>query len=121
MQKKGTSNVYAMKTLRKDVILEYDKVQSTHLEKEILKNLNHPFLVSLEYIFQTEHKIFFVLNFVRGGELFTHLAQEGYFSEEQAKFYAMQVAVALGHLHDNKIIYRDLKPENVMIAEDGYL
>lgn len=71
-----------MKTLRKDVILEYDKVQSTHLEKEILKNMNHPFLVSLEYIFQTEHKIFFVLNFVRGGELFTHLAQEGYFSEE---------------------------------------
>jgi len=110
-----------MKTLRKDVILEFDKVKSTHLEKEILKKLNHPFLVSLEYIFQTDYKIFFVLNFVRGGELFTHLANAGHFKEHQAKFYAAQVALALGHLHENQVIYRDLKPENVMIAEDGYL
>ena len=81
MSLKGTDKVFAMKTLRKDVILEFDKVKSTHLEKEILKKLNHPFLVSLEYIFQTDYKIFFVLNFVRGGELFTHLANAGHFKE----------------------------------------
>lgn len=79
VQKKNSDKVYAMKTLRKDVIMDYNKVQSTWLEKEVLKNVNHPFLVGLEYIFQNELRIFFVLNFVRGGELFTHLAKEGCF------------------------------------------
>lgn len=89
VEMKTTGSVYAMKSLRKDTILENQKVESMHLEKEILKKINHPFLVSLEFIFQTEHRIFFVLNFVRGGELFTHLAKEGWFAEEEAKFYAM--------------------------------
>jgi len=66
-------NVYAMKSLRKDVILDYDQIESTLLEKDILQKADHPFLVGMEYVFQTDHKIFFVMKFVRGGELFMHL------------------------------------------------
>ena len=89
VEKKSDKKIYAMKTLRKDVIIDYNKVQSTLLEKEVLKDVNHPFLVNLEYIFQNELRIFFVLNFVRGGELFTQLSKEGCFSEQQARFYAV--------------------------------
>ena len=88
VQKKGTQEVYAMKSLRKDVILDYDQVESTKLEKEILMQADHPFLVGMSYVFQTEPKIFFVMRFVRGGELFMHLRNATRFPEERAKFYA---------------------------------
>jgi serum/glucocorticoid-regulated kinase 2 len=91
------------------------------LEKDILMKADHPFLVGMEYVFQTDAKIFFVMKFVRGGELFMHLRKQKQFSEDQAKMYAMTVAMALGHLHSQKIIYRDLKPENILMGEDGYI
>jgi len=75
----------------------------------------------MHYVFQTDQKIFFVMRFVRGGELFTHLRSASRFSEERARFYAIQVAIALGHLHQKKIIYRDLKPENILLDSDGYI
>lgn len=82
---------------------------------------DHPFLVGMKYVFQTDQKIFFVMKFVRGGELFMHLRKARNFSEKRAKFYSMIVAIALGHLHSKKIIYRDLKPENILMDEDGYI
>ena len=121
VQKAGSSKVYAMKSLRKDVILDYDQIESTLLEKEILQKADHPFLVGMEYVFQTDQKIFFVMKFVRGGELFMHLRKVRQFPEKRAKFYALTVALALGHLHSQKIIYRDLKPENILMGEDGYI
>jgi serum/glucocorticoid-regulated kinase 2 len=121
VQKKNTDEVFAMKSLRKDVIIEYDQVESTKLEKDILLQADHPFLVGMSYVFQTDQKIFFVMRFVRGGELFSHLRQVTRFPEDRAKFYAIQVAMALGHLHSKKIIYRDLKPENILMDEDGYI
>lgn len=110
-----------MKSLRKDVILDYDQVESTLLEKEILQKADHPFLVGMEYVFQTDERIFFVMKFVRGGELFMHLRKQRQFSEARTKFYSLTVAMALGHLHNQKIIYRDLKPENILMGEDGYI
>jgi len=100
VQKKSDGSVFAMKSLRKDVILDYDQVESTKLEKDILLKADHPFLVGMSYVFMTEQKIFFVMRFVRGGELFMHLRQAQRFNEERAKFYTIQVAMALGHLHD---------------------
>ena len=82
---------------------------------------NHPFLVGMSYVFMTNEKIFFVMKFVRGGELFKHLREAHRFDEKRAKFYSMQVALAIGHLHDQNIIYRDLKPENILMEEDGYI
>ena len=99
VQKNENKKVYAMKSLRKDVILANDKIESTLLEKDILLEADHPFLVGMEYVFQTDQKIFFVMKFVRGGQLFMHLRKAKQFTEDQAKFYAMTAAVALGYLH----------------------
>jgi serum/glucocorticoid-regulated kinase 2 len=89
VQKSGSKEVYAMKSLRKDVILEYDQVESTKLEKDILLEADHPFLVGMSYVFQTPEKIFFVMRFVRGGELFMHLRNAQRFSEDRARFYSI--------------------------------
>jgi serum/glucocorticoid-regulated kinase 2 len=78
-----------MKSLRKDVILDYDQVASTKLEKDILLQADHPFLVGMSYVFMTEQKIFFVMRFVRGGELFMHLRSAQRFDEARAKFYSI--------------------------------
>jgi serum/glucocorticoid-regulated kinase 2 len=75
----------------------------------------------MDYVFQTKNKLFFVMRFVRGGELFTHLRKARKFTESRTKFYAYQVAMALGHLHKQNIVYRDLKPENILFDEDGYI
>lgn len=88
VQHKVRGNVYAMKSLRKDVILENDQLESTLTEKKILEKCSHPFLVGLDYVFQTDTKIFFVMRFVRGGELFMHLRRASRFSEQRTKFYA---------------------------------
>merc|ERR1719263_25455 len=99
VQKVDDGKVYAMKSLRKDVIIDYDQIESTLLEKKILLEADHPFLVGMEFVFQTDLKIFFVMKFVRGGELFMHLRKSRQFAEKRAKFYSLSVALALGHLH----------------------
>ena len=121
VQRKGDENYYAMKSIRKDILIQNDQIESTKLEKEILKTANHPFLVQMEFIFQSDTKVFFVMNFVRGGELFTHLNKVRRFPESRAKFYAAQIVSAIGYLHQKSIIYRDIKPENILMGEDGYL
>ena len=82
---------------------------------------NHPFLVNMHFIFQTPQRVFFIMNFMRGGQLYFHLKKARVFSENQAKFYVAQIAIGIGHLHRKGIVYRDLKPENVMLGEDGYI
>merc|ERR1740139_163316 len=110
-----------MKCIRKDVIIEHEQLENIRLEKDILNKINHPFLVNMEFVFQNEQRIYFLMKFIKGGELFRHFVQVKRFPEEHVRFFTAQVALALGHLHENKIIYRDLKPENVLVGEDGYL
>lgn len=113
--------IYAMKSIRKDVMIENDQIESAKMEKQILLQNQYPFLVKMSYVFQTDQKVYFVMNFIRGGELFTHLNNEKRFTEDKARFYAIQIMLSLGYLHKQDIIYRDIKPENILMGEDGYL
>uniref|UniRef100_A0A674EKW3 non-specific serine/threonine protein kinase n=1 Tax=Salmo trutta TaxID=8032 RepID=A0A674EKW3_SALTR len=91
------------------------------MERDILAEVNHPFIVKLHYAFQTEGKLYLILDFLRGGDLFTRLSKEVMFTEEDVKFYLAELALALDHLHSLGIIYRDLKPENILLDEEGHI
>uniref|UniRef100_A0A3P8Z0Z8 Ribosomal protein S6 kinase n=1 Tax=Esox lucius TaxID=8010 RepID=A0A3P8Z0Z8_ESOLU len=104
--------LYAMKVLKKATLKVRDRVR-TKMERDILVEVNHPFIVRLHYAFQTEGKLYLILDFLRGGDLFTRLSKEVMFTEEDVKFYLAELALALDHLHGLGIIYRDLKPENL--------
>lgn len=120
-QKIGSKNeYYAMKILKKQHIIDANQIEHTIAEKMILSCLTHPFLVSLKQAFQNETKIYFVMDFMKGGELFQHLRKLKRFTEEQTRFVAACIITALGHLHNKDYIYRDLKPENVLLDEKGY-
>lgn len=119
-QKKDSKKIYAIKVLKKQQIIEMDQLEHTKAEKTILQHVNHPFLVGLEYAFQTPEKLYFVMEFMQGGELFQHLRNQKRFSEEQAKFYAACITLGLGHLHNKDFIYRDLKLENLLLDEWGF-
>jgi len=121
VKKKDNGKIFAMKVLDKKHILDHNEVEHTLAEKHILQRIHHPFLVNLHYSFQTEDKLYFVLDYVNGGELFFHLQKEKRFSEERVRFYAAEILLALEHLHVNGIIYRDLKPENILITSDGHI
>ncbi|XP_063058765.1 ribosomal protein S6 kinase alpha-1 [Engraulis encrasicolus] len=112
--------LYAMKVLKKATLKVRDRVR-TKMERDILVEVRHPFIVKLHYAFQTEGKLYLILDFLRGGDLFTRLSKEVMFTEEDVKFYLAELALALSHLHTLGIIYRDLKPENILLDEEGHI
>ncbi|XP_057161358.1 ribosomal protein S6 kinase alpha-1 isoform X2 [Ursus arctos] len=115
-----SGHLYAMKVLKKATLKVRDRVR-TKMERDILADVNHPFVVKLHYAFQTEGKLYLILDFLRGGDLFTRLSKEVMFTEEDVKFYLAELALGLDHLHSLGIIYRDLKPENILLDEEGHI
>eukprot|EP00048_Salpingoeca_helianthica_P006396 m.98074 g.98074 ORF g.98074 m.98074 type:complete len:416 (-) comp13997_c2_seq1:295-1542(-) len=117
-----TGTIYAMKVLKKALIVRSKKdISHTKSERSILEEVKFPFIVDLKYAFQTDGKLYLILEYLSGGELFMYLDREGIFSEDIAKFYACEIILALQHLHSLGIIYRDLKPENIMLNKDGHV
>ncbi|KAJ3173308.1 hypothetical protein HDU87_007682 [Geranomyces variabilis] len=121
VRKRDTNRIYAMKILRKSHIVERAEVAHTLAERTVLAKLNHPFIVSLKFSFQTPDKLYLVLPFVNGGELFHHLQKEGRFVEDRARFYTAELLLALECLHGYQIVYRDLKPENILLDFTGHI
>ncbi|XP_074172936.1 RAC-gamma serine/threonine-protein kinase [Rhinolophus sinicus] len=109
VREKASGKYYAMKILKKEVIIAKDEVAHTLTESRVLKNTRHPFLTSLKYSFQTKDRLCFVMEYVNGGELFFHLSRERVFSEDRTRFYGAEIVSALDYLHSGKIVYRDLK------------
>lgn len=112
---------YAIKILNKKHILDKNEFEHTKAEKLVMKHVHHPFIVGLKYSFVTNKSLCFVMEFMKGGELFQHLKRMKRFTENQTKFIAACIILALGHLHNSGFIYRDLKPENVLFTEKGYV
>lgn len=118
---KNDRQLYAMKSMSKKILADNGQIEQTLIEKNVLVKTQHPFLVGARFTFQSETKIFLILDYVAGGELFSRLKEEGKFSEKRVKLYAAEVLLGLEQLHKLGIIYRDLKPENVLVDVEGHL
>jgi len=121
VRKKNSTDIYAMKVLKKEAVIRRNQVQHTKTETHILKQIRHPFLTRMFFAFQNEGKLYMVLNYLPGGELFYRLKREGRFSVERVRLYTAEIALGLGHLHSLDMIYRDLKPENILLDEVGHI
>ncbi|KFY83712.1 hypothetical protein V500_09980 [Pseudogymnoascus sp. VKM F-4518 (FW-2643)] len=120
---KASKRLYAIKVLKKEFIIENDEVESTRSEKRVFLIANkerHPFLLSLHACFQTETRVYFVMEYISGGDLMLHI-QRGQFGTRRAQFYAAEVCLALKYFHENGVIYRDLKLDNILLTMDGHI
>eukprot|EP01147_Barroeca_monosierra_P005706 gene5706-8993_t len=111
----------ALKVLEKTRIVQLKQVQHVINEKTVLQKVQHPFVVTLYSSFKDNYNLYMAMEYVPGGELFSHLRDHHCYAEKNAVFYAAQVILALEYLHSQSILYRDLKPENLLFAPDGYL
>lgn len=122
-EEKHTGQLYAIKVLKKEFIIENDEIDSTRSEKRVFLTAareQHPFLLNLHSCFQTETRVYFVMEYVSGGDLMLHIQREQ-FNLHRARFYAAEVLLALEYFHKHGIIYRDLKLDNIMLTLDGHI
>jgi len=119
---KPTGEMRAVKVMSKARLFQQEqRLQRVITEKRILARLRHPFVVSLQWAFQTNTHLFLVLDFCGGGELFFHMLQKGRFEETDAMFYFCEILLGLEYLHSQQVLYRDLKPENCLLDDDGHI
>ena len=121
VRKKDSGQIYAMKVLKKAQVIRRKQYEHTMTERHILEEIVHPFIVSLHFAFQTSQKLYMIFDFFNGGELFHYLSTGGRFDAVRAQFYAAEIASGMGHLHSLGIIYRDLKPENLILDANGHI
>lgn len=121
VRKLDTQNVYAMKVIAKSRIASHNLFKYAMVERNVLSLTNHPFIVKLSYAFQTSDRLFLILEYCSGGDLTKHLYFEKRFNEEKAKYYLCEIILALEDLHKRDIIFRDLKPDNIVLDKDGHV
>ncbi|KAI9320839.1 kinase-like domain-containing protein [Dichotomocladium elegans] len=120
--KRDTKRTYAMKVLSKHLLISQNEVTHTISERNVLiRAFSNPFIVTLKFSFQTADHLFLVMDYIPGGELFSYLQREQYFSEERARFYAAELVCALEYIHTHQVVYRDLKPENILLDAQGHI
>ena len=110
-----------MKALYKQKVLRQNLTKYAMSERNILSVTDHPFIVKLRYSFQTSEKLFLILDYCKGGDLAKHLHKEKRFSETKAIYYIAEILLALEDLHKRDVIFRDLKPDNIVIDADGHV
>ncbi|KAL8718030.1 MAG: hypothetical protein Q9225_004800 [Loekoesia sp. 1 TL-2023] len=121
VMKRDTHRIYALKTIRKAHIISRSEVAHTLAERSVLAQINNPFIVPLKFSFQSPEKLYLILAFVNGGELFHHLQREQRFDINRSRFYTAELLCALECLHGFNVVYRDLKPENILLDYSGHI
>lgn len=116
-----TGSLYALKVMERRELIFSDVAGNIKSERDILALVDHPFIIKLKYSWQTKTNLFLVMDYMPGGDLLKHLLKVKRFPEELVRVYSAEVAAALGYLHRQGYLYRDLKPENVLVASDGHL
>lgn len=109
-----------MKALHKSKIMRHNLTRYALTERNVLSVTKHPFIVGLNYAFQTPDKLFLILKYCPGGDLGEHLQKEKRFSEERVRNYLAEITLALEHLHNKDVIFRDLKPDNIVLDHEGH-
>jgi len=120
VQKHNNNKFFAMKMLQKDKLMGQNLVKYARTERNVLSYTKHPFIVGLNYAFQTKEKLFLLLDYCPGGDLGRVLAKEKRFTEDRARIYMAEILLALEDLHRRDIIFRDLKPDNVVLDSEGH-
>ena len=115
------NKLYAMKVLSKSHIRVQNQENNTRSERNLMVQINSPFIVNIKFAFQNDSKLFLVQEFLQGGDLFFHIHTNSRFSIDRAKFYVIELVLALEFLHKSNMLYRDLKPENILIGADGHI
>jgi len=118
---KNNSHLYAMKILDKKTIISYNQEEHTKAERDLMVKVDCPFIVDIKFAFQDKQNLYLLTEFMQGGELFFHLYREKRFTDDKARFYAIEIILAIEFLHKKKMMYRDLKPENVLIDKKGHI
>jgi hypothetical protein len=109
-----TQRIYAMKTLRKKFLVNTNNVAYTFVERNVLRKVRHPFICGLHFAFQTKGKVYLVMDFLNGGQIFYHLKRQTMFDETEVQFYGAEITLALSHLHSLGILHRDLVSQNLL-------
>lgn len=118
---KSNGKIYAMKVLNKELLYVKKQIKYAQSEANILKNANHPFILSLHFAFQTPNNLYMVIDYCSGGDLSILIAQHTNFEEAQVKFYTAELILAMENLHSMGVLYRDLKPENILLDLEGHI
>ncbi|KAI9002733.1 kinase-like protein, partial [Gaertneriomyces semiglobifer] len=121
VEKRDTKQLYALKYINKHQCIKMRAIPNIFRERSILEELHHPFMVNLRFAFQDDENMFMVMDLMMGGDLRFHLDRLGGFSENQVRFFAMELVSAIDYLHKKAIVHRDLKPDNILLDERGHV
>lgn len=121
VERKIRPEIYAMKEMSKAKATEKNSIKMIQNELLLLKHIRHPFLINMHYAFQSREYLYIILDYMSGGDLRYHICRQRTFTEQQVKFFISCLLLALEYLHSNKLVHRDVKPENILFDEKGYL